>query len=132
MEETWKSTTGGILSIIGGVIAFFASMGLFIASTAINYTENWVGNWGLNGLPINITSILLAIAIPLCICGIIAIIGGIFALQRKCWGLALAGSIAAFFPASILGLGSVVFIAISRDEFGPKAKITGVTAGKSS
>jgi uncharacterized membrane protein HdeD (DUF308 family) len=132
MEETWKSTIGGILSIIGGVIAFFASMGLFIASTAINYTENWVGNWGLNGLPINITSILLAIAIPLCICGIIAIIGGIFALQRKCWGLALAGSIAAFFPASILGLGSVVFIAISRDEFGPKAKITGVTAGKSS
>jgi hypothetical protein len=84
-----------------------------------------MGNWGLYDIPINITSILLAIAIPFCVCGIIAVIGGIFAIQRKCWGMALAGSIAAFFPAWIFGLGSVVFIAISRDEFGTALKKAG-------
>ena len=132
MEKSWKPLTGGILSIIGGVIGLFASMGLFIAISALNFTEDWMGRWGMYDIPINITSILLAIAIPFCVCGIIAVIGGIFAVQRKCWGMALAGSIAAFFPAWILGLGAMVFIAISHDEFGPQAKTDTVTIGKSS
>jgi hypothetical protein len=129
MENSWKSLTGGILSIIGGMIGLFAILGIFIAISALNFTEDWMGHWGMYNLPINITPILLAIAIPLCICGIIAIIGGIFAVQRKCWGMALAGSIASFFPVWIFGLGSIVFIAISRDEFGPQAK-TAITPGK--
>jgi hypothetical protein len=132
MGNSWKPLTGGILSIIGGVIGLFASLGLFIAISALNFTENWMGQWGLYDLPINVSSILLAIAIPLCICGIIAVIGGIFAVQRKCWGMALAGSIAAFFPAGMLGLGAVVFIAISKDEFGSQAKTDTAVTGKSS
>ena len=120
--------TGGILSIVSGVIAFFCSMGLFIASTILNYADRWVNNWGFNGLPINIGPIFAAIAIPLLLCGILAVVGGIFALQRKCWGLALAGAIAAFFPVWILGLGSVVFIAISHDEFKPIVKNTAAAA----
>jgi hypothetical protein len=36
--------------------------------------------------------------------------------------MALAGSIAAFFPAWILGLGSIILIATSRDEFGKQNK----------
>jgi hypothetical protein len=132
VDKTWKPQIGGILAIVGGVIGLFASMGLFIAISALNFTEDWMGRWGMYDIPINITSILLAIAIPFCVCGIIAVIGGIFAVQRKCWGMALAGSIAAFFPAWILGLGAVVFIAISHDEFGPQTKTDTVTIGKSS
>jgi len=60
---------------------------------------------------------LLVITIPLFILLVLAIIGGIFAIQRKMWGLALAGSIAAFLPFSLLGIASIVLVALSRDEF---------------
>ena len=49
--------------------------------------------------------------------GIVAIIGGIFAFRRKVWGLALAGSIAAIFGSTPLGIVSTIFTAISKDEF---------------
>jgi hypothetical protein len=49
--------------------------------------------------------------------GILAIVGGIYALQRKIWGLALAGSIAAFFPSWILGIAAIVLTALSKNEF---------------
>ena len=51
------------------------------------------------------------------IIGILAIVGGIYALRRKIWGLALAGSIAAFFPSWILGLTAIVLTALSKNEF---------------
>jgi hypothetical protein len=51
------------------------------------------------------------------ICGVTAIIGGICAVQRKHYGMALAGSIAALFPGWIFGIGAIVFTAIGRGEF---------------
>jgi hypothetical protein len=132
MEKTWKSMTGGILAIIGGVITLFVSLGLFIASAAINYAGRWVNDYGFNGLPLDIAPIFVAFAIPLLLLGILAIIGGVCALQRKYSGLAIAGSIAALFPAGMLGLGAIVFTAISRDEFGPQVKNIAAVNGKSS
>jgi hypothetical protein len=62
------------------------------------------------------SAILPLFSIPL-ILGILAIIGGIYALHRKKSGLALTGSIAAFLPFSLLGLASIILIALSKDEF---------------
>ena len=117
MQKTWKPQISGILSIIGGVIALFGSLAMLIAILAVGITGNWARDWEFGWLPFNIFSILWAIGIPMFVCGIVAITGGIYALQRKAWGMALAGSIAAFFPAWILGLGSVILIATARDEF---------------
>ena len=61
--------------------------------------------------------LFLALAVPLLLVSLLAIIGGIYALQRKKWGLALAGSIAAFFPSPPLGIAAIVFTAISQDDF---------------
>lgn len=61
-------------------------------------------------------------SIPL-IFGIIAVLGGIMALQRRSWGLALTGAILCmisigFYGLSfILGLIAIILIAISREEF---------------
>ncbi|MEK6851013.1 MAG: hypothetical protein AABY30_00585, partial [Candidatus Thermoplasmatota archaeon] len=53
---------------------------------------------------------------------LIALIGGVFAIQRKMWGLGLAGGILGlltwgFFIGSILALVGLILIAISRKEF---------------
>lgn len=65
----------------------------------------------------------------LLICGIIgitfsvfAIVGGIFAIQRRMWGLALTGSILGLFIigfgiSSLLSLVALILLALSHREF---------------
>ena len=53
---------------------------------------------------------LLAIMIS-----IVAVAGGLCALKRRAWGLALAGSICSVF--CWLGIPAIIFIALSKQEF---------------
>jgi hypothetical protein len=104
MERTWKPTTAGILSIIGGVIN--AIWGLIFAVLG-GMTFGFLGvGW------------LGAIGAPAIICGIIAIVGGIFALKRRTWGLALAGAICAIIgPGGLLGILAIIFVSLGKGEF---------------
>jgi len=44
-------------------------------------------------------------------------VGGVFALRRRFWGLALAGSICALSGATVLGILAIVFVVMGRSEF---------------
>jgi hypothetical protein len=106
MEKTWKPTVAGVLAIIAGTIQVI--VGIVVAA---------VGSIGwFFGMPW-----FTAIGAPLIIVGIIAIVGGIYALTRRVWGLALAGSICALFPViapwSILGLLAIIFVSLGKPEF---------------
>ena len=103
MEKTWKPTTAGILCIIAGAIATIA--GIVIAV---------VGSIGwFFGIPW-----VSAIGAPSIILGIIAIVGGSYALKRRVWGLALAGSICALIgPWGLLGLLAIIFVSLGKGEF---------------
>ncbi len=103
MERTWKPTVGGILAIIGGAIETI--LGLVIAT---------VGSIGwFFGVPW-----VSAIGAPLIILGIIAIVGGTYALRRRIWGLAIAGSICALIgPWGLLGLLAIIFVSLGKGEF---------------
>ncbi|HJX35958.1 MAG TPA: hypothetical protein VJ280_03270, partial [Dehalococcoidales bacterium] len=79
-----------------------------------------VWRWGL--MPINVIGILWIILVPMFICGVTAIIGGVCAVQRKHYGIALAGAITALFPGWIFGIGAIVFTAIGRGEFVTETK----------
>ena len=116
--KTWMPTAGGILSIISGAlgfiaIAFFLTFGSIFGATIAREVLSSLGYWQ-TGLPLTIIGI---IAIPLLCVNIVAIIGGIYAIQRRGWGMALAGAICSVFPSQILGILAVVFVSISRKEF---------------
>ncbi|MFC1992909.1 hypothetical protein ACFLV3_03765 [Chloroflexota bacterium] len=105
VKKTWMPKTAGILSIVGGVFNLIA--GIMVASLA-----EWIGTltgfWGLG-----------VVGTPLIIIGIVSITGGTLAIQRKFWGLALAGAICALFPppVAIFGILSIIFLAVSKAEF---------------
>jgi len=107
MEKTWKPTTAGILSIIAGAIQVIGGMVVGL----IGGTAAWMA-----AIP-GIGSIFAAIAIPLIIIGIIAIVGGIYALRRRIWGLALAGSICALIGPWLLGILAIIFVSMGKREF---------------
>ncbi len=121
MQKTWKPQVAGILSIISGVIGLIVSFGILIAIVVIGSTGQWATDWDNYWNEYwqvsNVIPILWAIGIPIFLCAVVSIIGGIFAIQRKLWGLALTGAILAFFPVWIFGLLAVIFLALSHDEF---------------
>jgi len=48
----------------------------------------------------------------------LAVTGGVFALKKKYWGLALAGAIAGIFTFFPFGVVATIFAAIAKPEFG--------------
>ncbi len=96
MKTTWQPTAAGILSICGGAIGVIFGL----------VTGGFLSH-------------LFFFLHPTIILGTVAIIGGIFALRRENWGLCLAGAICAVFVplAGLLGILSIIFIALSKSEF---------------
>lgn len=113
----WKTVVAGIFDIADGSLKLLAVLGLTIAIIAV------VGTGSRHADGVDVVAILLAIAVPLAVLGILAVIGGISALTRKNWTLAFIGSIAAFIPFSFLGLVALILVAIARDEFEQSKKI---------
>ena len=102
--KTWKPTAAGILSIISGTFIVWYRLSELIR---------------VGSSPVGI------------ILGLIAIVGGIFAIRRRAWGLALAGAICAIVPphpwgfliwTPILGILAVVFVVSSKSEFSRASK----------
>lgn len=101
--KTWRPVAAGILSIVTGAFTIWFSCGAIVL-----HERNLVG-------------LVLGIAI-----GVAAVGGGILALQRKYWGLSVAGAACAIYPAHpwgsltwtpALGVLAVVFLTLSRNEF---------------
>lgn len=116
MNETWKSTLAGILDIIAGTLALFGLI-FFIIGILV-----FIPASKISGIPVPIPMslslvLLFALAPVLLTAQILAIIGGIYAIKRKLWGLALTGSIAAVFCSSPLGIAAIVFTILSKSEF---------------
>ena len=115
MEKTWKPTAAGVLTIIAGIlgllIGILLAVGLGIAGMIIGMIPGFPGV-GLLGL----------IGIPRIILSVVAIVGGIYALKRRLWGLALAGAICALlFTLPVLGwilaILAIIFVALGKGEF---------------
>jgi len=104
MVKTWKPTVAGILAIIAGALGVIIGV---LFATGVGLLG---GIFGMGWLS--------AIFAPLIVFGIIAIVGGIYALLRRIWGLALAGSICALIgPWFLLGILAIIFVSLGKREF---------------
>jgi len=115
-------TAGGVLSILGGVLELIGGgivMGIGI--------ENIIGGpfWSIPNIPWFpgreivagvIPAIILIVGIFILVLGAIGVAGGISALNRKSFGLSLAGAIC-ILPTVLLGILAVIFVSVSRKEF---------------
>ena len=99
MEKTWKPTVAGVCCILTGVVNLIMGlMVLSVGSFAGGLFMGWFASFG----------------VPFIILGIIALIGGIFALKRTRWVLALVGAICALFG---LGIFAIIFLVMGKKEF---------------
>jgi hypothetical protein len=107
-RRTWKPKVGGILTIIAGVLTVIVGTALVISG--VDLASEW---WGFGMLLFGFAGLgLLAV-----LTGVFALVGGICALRRRSWGLALAGSICAIPAGLILGILAIIFIVKGKHEF---------------
>jgi Na+/phosphate symporter len=120
--KTWKPTTAGVLNIITGAFNALGVIGLIIAIIVISSGAYTVHMHFLPPadapliLPI-LTNILVLILVITIIQTVLPIVGGVFALQRRKWGWALAGSITAILGMFPLGVASTIFVSMAKEEF---------------
>ena len=116
MERTWMPIAAGILNIISGAARLVGGIIILILG--------WLGDgffsflwFGMPGIPVIPSALLSIVAIPVIVLGILAIVGGICALQRRAWGLALTGAISGAFLSWFLGIPAIILTALSKKEF---------------
>jgi hypothetical protein len=114
MAEGNKHRVAGILNIVCGC---FALLWFLMLITGIVFTSNAFSIPGMEAVPGFVSLILTIIAIPTLAIGVLALVGGIFALQKKSWGLVLAGAIASIMIFLVLGILAIIFTVNAKDEF---------------
>jgi len=106
------STIAGILDIVCGALAF---VGVLFMTIGIIILANDPYRHGPDELDPLVFVVPFAAAAA--ILGTLAIAGGIYALRRKRWGMALTGAIAALLPWTAMGIAALILTVLSRDEF---------------
>jgi hypothetical protein len=134
MQRTWKPTTAGILTTIAGVIGIGRGVLLLTLGGMIgdlgDLINKWVGAFmpgtvqPLVDIPLRIvdmititSTVMIVVGIVSLAFGIVSLVGGIHAMRRKAWRLALAGSILAIPASALLGILSIIFVSIGKREF---------------
>lgn len=117
-----NAKVGGILSIVAGAFGllwflFFILIAVAVIFASQDYYNHYYSTMGSDVARVVVAVIYFIMAILSALMGALAIVGGVFALRKRHWGWALAGSIAStltFFPC---GIPAIIFTAMGKPEF---------------
>ncbi len=109
LKRSWTPIIVGVLDIVEAIIYGIGPIALTWLFFALSEpTTRGAESQDGHGLFIFVIIIpFFIVGIPV---GILAMIGGIYAIKRRKWGLVLAGSIAALFPSAMLLLIFIAYI----------------------
>jgi hypothetical protein len=113
-------SAGGVLSIVAGAFEINGG-GTMLASAELGVQFRlwdfalYPGIWFEHIIPVDSPWFIIMGGL-LVLLGIIAILGGIWALRRRSFGLSLAGAVCVL-PLGILGIVAIACIALAKREF---------------
>jgi hypothetical protein len=117
MAQTSKATVAGVLDVVAGISGIVGGIPLLVLALVGSGVLGSVAEPELKPLAVVPLALFLPVALLCFLGGLLAIIGGIAALNRSRWGLALAGSIAALFGFFPLGVAALIFTILAEPEF---------------
>jgi len=112
-----KATVAGVLDVVAGISGLVGGIPLLALALVGSGVLTALPEAELRALAIIPLALFLPLAILCFFSGLIAIAGGVAAMNRRRWGLALAGSIAAVFGFFPLGIAAVIFTILAEPEF---------------
>lgn len=108
IQKTALPIIAGVLILVSEGFKLLGLLGLFVASLFIFIWPPVI----ISPVALVFVGLIMYIALTA-----VSVIGGIYALRRKNWGLALTGAIIAAFPFSLFGVAAVILVVLSREEF---------------
>ena len=121
MESTWKPTTAGILTIIAGCLGIGAGALITLLAVPLGLGGAMAGaikDLGIiSGLLAGLAGLIGMIGAGMIGVGAVAVVGGIYALKRRLWSFALAGTILATICSTPLGVLAIIFVSMGKKEF---------------
>ena len=117
MAKTSKATVAGVLDIIAGISGLVGGIPLLVLALVGSGILGTLPDPEVRRLAILPMALFLPLALLCFVSGVLAIAGGIAAFNRRRWGLAVAGSIAAVFGFFPVGIAAVVFTILAESEF---------------
>jgi len=117
-----NAKVAGVLNIVSGVIGILTVLGIVLVILVVRVAFNEIFPFIDTTLPPDVLANMVTIfytvgGVLLALASVLAIAGGVFALQKKYWGLALAGAIAGIFTFFPCGVAATIFTAMARPEF---------------
>ena len=117
-----NAKVAGILNIVCGVMGVLGALGIVFVILVVRTVLNRAFPFSDTSLQPGtvadlVTVIYIASGIFLALLSALAITGGVYALQRKYWGLALAGAIAGIFIFFPCGVVAIIFTVMAKPEF---------------
>jgi hypothetical protein len=118
-----NAKVGGILSIVSGAFGFLGAGYFVLMLWLFNFMFTTPQPQGpmTPEFPQEMFQIMAiiygGIGLILALIGVLAIVGGVYALKKRHWLLALAGAIAGtvtFFPC---GIPAIIFVSLGKEEF---------------
>jgi uncharacterized membrane protein len=107
------AATFNIAWLIGALTRVLDIKALLRASWVISPFPYVILDIGFGG-----NTILASVVAIIFVLGIIlSIVGGIFALRRRAWGVALTGSLGAFICVPLFGIAAAILIVVSKNLF---------------
>jgi hypothetical protein len=118
---------GGILSIVSGAFGVFYLLGILFIVLALSVStiesDYFYNDYqSPDGVITAIMVFYIVVCVGMTLLGALGVVGGVYALRRRNWGLALAGAIGGtitFFP---VGIPAIVFVALGKGEFETESK----------
>ncbi len=116
----------GMLSIVGGILILVAGlMGLAMGGILIAIDVDDLDQWGVDvaGVGDMINDIMDVCGVIFIVLGLIAVLGGLFGVMRKHWGIAILGGVLGLFVigpwmiGSLLALVGLILVAVSKKDF---------------
>jgi len=116
-----NAKVGGILSIVSGGFGVlgigWAVLWIYMSTLMFDLPQEPMTPAFPQEMFQIMTIIYGGMGLILALIGALAIVGGVFALKKKHWALALAGAIAGtvtFFPC---GIPAIIFVSLGKEEF---------------
>jgi len=122
--ESNKATVAGILDITAGIFGLVGCVPLLVLAFGGAAVLGMVPEPEANRLAILPLALFLPLAIFGFVSGLIAVFGGISAINRRRWGLSVAGAIAAVFGFFPVGIAAVIFTILAEPEFRAARELT--------
>jgi len=128
MQES-NAKISGILSIVSGSLGLLGAASLIFLVVLFSLIPGMDGGFGMGAFGYS-DNMMLVMQIIYGIMGavtlllsILAIVGGVYALKRKYWGLGLAAAIASILVFFFTGIPAIIFIVMARKEFLPQEAV---------